>query len=237
MRLVGKQRKEQRWRVFLDNDFEVWMIRVKGDPLSEAYANYCLPSWTEAGFDVQIYDAVTPETIKDQKNKLKFDPNWKFTPSKTEMGCFYSQFNLWNRSLEIDKPILILEHDAYLLKPEYIQYDSKFAWVYFGQRSMEACMISPKFAKKVTEYLNSKGTDFRPMTFVDGLLGLYSHYWAGRGVPYASFRGLEAPVKAVMDPEHGNTIEHVGVSGKMTADEHKLLDRQNDTMWVNLGLK
>ena len=40
------------------------MIRVKGNDISEAYAQYCSKSWM--GFNLRYWDAVTPNTLSQQ---------------------------------------------------------------------------------------------------------------------------------------------------------------------------
>ena len=41
----------------------VLMIRIKGHDRSERYASYCVPAWKAHGYDIEMFDATTPETI------------------------------------------------------------------------------------------------------------------------------------------------------------------------------
>ena len=75
--------------------FKTRMIRVKGDKTSEAYANYCKQSWF--GFDLRYYDAVTPETLHEQSG-LTFGMKGSRELTDTEKACFYSQYNLCNKT-------------------------------------------------------------------------------------------------------------------------------------------
>ena len=70
-------------------DLRVVMIRVKNDPVSEGYANYCLQSWKDF-CDVELYDKVTPSTLHKQTGILEFNP----MTNDIERSCYYSQFNL-----------------------------------------------------------------------------------------------------------------------------------------------
>lgn len=96
---------------------QVYMIVIKDHLVSNYYKTMCLPSW-EQQFECNIYDAVTPDILDKQGDEIPFAPRkWNGNGfSKTERACFYSHYNLWKKCLELDEPIIIVEHDANLIK-------------------------------------------------------------------------------------------------------------------------
>ena len=104
---------------------ETYIIRLKGNAISEEMAQRCLKSCQDVGQpNVQLFDAVDgtqgfikyPMPDEDVGKilggvKLVFS---RLTP--TEISCFLSHVILWKRCVAIDKPIVILEHDAVMLR-------------------------------------------------------------------------------------------------------------------------
>lgn len=198
--------------------FKTRMIVIKDDPVSEAYARYCRKSW--AGFDLRYYDAVTPETL-DQQSGLAFGKRGKGRElTDTEKACLYSQYNLWKKCAIENVPMLILEHDAWLDNPAAIEFNPHLDLQFFGQHSMEAVMFHPRFARRLVEYCKRNHVS-GPMQLVDTLLGYFKKGEQSRySLPHARFQGPFAPVKSVIDPSLGNTVQHDGT----TADRLKTGD-------------
>ena len=198
--------------------FKTRMIRVKGNEVSEKYANYCAKSWF--GFDFRFHDAITPETLHEQTG-LKFGKRANGRElTDTEKACLYSQYNLWKKCAIENVPILVLEHDAYLEKPEAIEFNPHLYVQFFGQHSMEAVMYHPDFAKILIHHC-SKHEVSGPMRLVDEILGYFNKGAQSRhALPHARFQGKLAPVKSVIDPNIGTTVNHEG----STVDRLKLGD-------------
>lgn len=186
------------------------MIRVKDDFKSETYAKYCAKSWTDAGFEVNLFDAVTPDTLHLGEH---LDFHEKHKPA--EKACFISQYLLWKKCYEEDRPILVLEHDAYLQNPEMIVYNPGLAMQYLGQHCMEANLYNPWWAKEMCNLAESIENLRGPFAMIEHFLGipagtnkkrygLLSRY----GVPHTRFLGPGAPVKHVIIPELGTSLEH-----------------------------
>lgn len=191
----------------MPQDFVIKMIRIKDHPVSEAYANHCVTSWKDAGFDIQLYDAVTPATVSKQ-DSIPF--KWSRPVTETEKACFLSQYNLWKECYEEDKPYLILEHDAYLINPRPIKYEPDLMLQYFGQHSMEAVMFHPEFAEMLLKRIYENGSTSGPMGLVESTLGFSSRniLQSTKCLPHARYIGPRAPVRSVLDPNLGNTVEH-----------------------------
>jgi hypothetical protein len=189
-------------------EFKTRMIRIKGNDVSEKYAKYCNRSWV--GFDLRYYDAVTPETLHEQSG-LTFGTRGNGRElTDTEKACFYSQYNLWKKCAIERVPILVLEHDAYLRKPSAIKYNPHLLVQFFGQHSMEAVMYHPNMCARLLKYCaNNEVTG--PMNLVDKLLGYFRIGQQSRyGLPHARYQGRFAPVRSVIDPDLGTTVDHDG---------------------------
>ncbi len=116
--------------------------------------------------------------------------------------------------------MLLLEHDAWLENPSAIQFNPYLDVQFFGQHSMEAVMFHPRFAKKLIIHCNNNPVS-GPMNLVDKLLGFFNKGEQSRySLPHARYQGMLAPVKSVIDPSLGNTIDHHG----STADRLKTGD-------------
>ena len=182
------------------------MIRVKGHDISEAYAGHCSRSWT--GFGLRYFNAITPVTLSQQSGLTFGKRGNDVELTDTEKACFYSQYHLWKKCAIERVPILILEHDAWLQKPEMITYNPSLQVQYFGQHAMEAVMFHPEFCDKILDYVSSNPVT-GPMTLVDGLLGYFNRNEQSRyGIPHARYMGKLAPVHSVIDPTLGTTVTH-----------------------------
>ena len=187
-------------------NFKTIMIRVKGNDISEAYAGHCSKSWT--GFNLRYWDAVTPNTLSQQSG-LTFGKRGNGAElTDTEKACFYSQYHLWKKCATEKKPILILEHDAWLQNSAPINFNPSLQVQYFGQHAMEAVMFHPVFCQKILDHVSNNPVT-GPMTLVDGLLGYFRVKEQSRyGLPHARYMGKLAPVHSVIDPSIGTTVTH-----------------------------
>jgi len=191
------------------NNFKTIMIVMSQDATSKAYANYCAKSW--AGFNLKLYDAVTPANLHLQSG-LNFGQRGNRELTDTEKACFYSQYNLWYKCALENTPILILEHDAWCEKPDAIRFNPHLDVQFFGQHAMEAVMFHPSFAKRLV-YHCDENLVTGPMTLVDGLLGYFNRTEQSRhGRPHARYMGKYSPVKSVIDPQLGTTVQHDGTT-------------------------
>ena len=188
--------------------FKTRMIRIKGNEVSEKYAGYCKNSWS--GFDLRFYDAITPKTLHEQSG-LTFGKRGNGRDlTNTEKACLYSQYNLWKKGAIENVPILVLEHDAFLEKPSAIEFNPHLMVQFFGQHSMEAVMYHPSFCRQLIDYCN-KNPVSGPMNLVDELLGFFKKGSQSRhALPHARYQGKLAPVKSVIDPNIGTTVDHFG---------------------------
>jgi len=101
-----------------------YIIRLSNNSISIELSDRCINSCINVGqpakfwegFDGTSGSIIVPNHLrnKDYFNWIKVHDN-KITTS--QLGCVLSHFSLWCHCLTIDKPIIILEHDAIMLKP------------------------------------------------------------------------------------------------------------------------
>jgi hypothetical protein len=208
--------------------FKTRMIRVKGDRVSERYADYCKESWD--GFNFALVDAVTPATLHEQSGVTFGRRGNGRELTDTEKACFYSQYNLWKKCAIENIPILVLEHDAWLENPSAIQYNPNLEVQFLGQHSMEAVMYHPRFARRLIRYCETRPVS-GPMQLVDTLVGYLNKGQQSRfALPHARYMGPHAPVKSVIDPNLGTTVDHDGSTADRLIkdrDLFKIIDTSN----------
>ena len=96
------------------------MIRIKGNEVSEKYAEIVGQSWKNAKYDLIYQDATTPENYPE-KTKLEFGLKTsgrevrEFT--ETEKAVWHSHYTAWSTASRKSNPMVIIEHDSLLLKP------------------------------------------------------------------------------------------------------------------------
>lgn len=101
-----------------------YIIQLPTSSISRGLSERCLASCSQVGQKARFWEAfdgtdgvnvIAPEHLKhkDYFNWVKVHDN-KITTS--QIGCVLSHFSLWCHCLTIDKPIIILEHDAVMVK-------------------------------------------------------------------------------------------------------------------------
>lgn len=100
-----------------------YIIRLSENQISIDLSDRCMESCKNVnqqakfweGFDGTKHSLVVPDHLKNKDvfHWIKVHDN-KITNS--QLGCVLSHFSLWCHCLTIDKPIVILEHDAIMLK-------------------------------------------------------------------------------------------------------------------------
>lgn len=111
-----------------------YVISIKNHRTSEFYTNRCVQSLQTVGMNYTIWEAydgtqsgpiIPPQHLKDCSfmNILKIMDNYL---SKSEVACALSHISLWLECAKIDAPIIILEHDAVMLKPlhEFVGFNT-----------------------------------------------------------------------------------------------------------------
>jgi len=115
---------------------KAYIIRVEGHAVSEKMAQSCADSCAKIGQPYafwQAYDGIKnpiqpPKGESDVMNLIRVTDHFL---TRGEVACALSHISLWNHCIQIDRPIVILEHDAVMLKP-YTQHAVHNSICYLG---------------------------------------------------------------------------------------------------------
>lgn len=116
-----------------------YIIKLNGNSVSEEQAAQAAQSCVQMNMPYKFWPAydgtsengdltTTPEVHKQVAQLIKVT-NPGLHP--TEIGCLLSHISLWAHCVEIDQPIVVLEHDAIMIKP-YTTHDIQGAIAYLG---------------------------------------------------------------------------------------------------------
>ena len=99
-----------------------YIIRVLGHEVSEARALHCAKSCEGVGQPYEYWDAYdgTGEGIEVPDHHNAIMDCIKVTDhylTRGEVACALSHISLWAKCVVDDKPLVVLEHDAVMLKP------------------------------------------------------------------------------------------------------------------------
>lgn len=115
---------------------KAFVITIRGHEYSEESANRCITSAHKHGLHVEKFTAVTKDTVEELMRN--YNLTWTWANGNTEkitcpitgleqfpytsgdlrnkMACSMSHFLLWNLCVQLNEPILILEHDAVFIR-------------------------------------------------------------------------------------------------------------------------
>jgi GR25 family glycosyltransferase involved in LPS biosynthesis len=129
---------------------ECYIITIQGNDISETFSKKCQESCEKVGMPSHIWKAIdgTDNGIRFQIPEENFWLNWISNYSTemtiTEIACALSHISLWGHCLNLDKPIVILEHDALMKKPiEEIPFQNLFLSLHKKQNSLVQRWLPP----------------------------------------------------------------------------------------------
>ena len=98
-----------------------YIIRINGHEISEILAKRCADSVTAVNMRYEYSDAFNgvAASITPPDNMHPFMKMVKITDhflTRGEVACALSHINLWAKCVEDDQPLVVLEHDAIMLK-------------------------------------------------------------------------------------------------------------------------
>ena len=162
--------------MILEKQPKTFVIAIKGHPVSESQLQDCLASAKKFNWNVEVFWGVDGRYISDQtwKNEEIFVRTDKPTIHRAGVrGCFLSHWSLWKKCIELNEPIIILEHDAVIQKKwELIELGDSIVKLhrhYAGKKvkydvdsgnwskSGHAYCISPFHAKILIEFVRRVG--------------------------------------------------------------------------------
>ena len=95
------------------------IIVLQSSKISRTIGAKCIARAKEFGIDAEVFNGIhganAPEILADLKlrqYKLKMKGG-----RLGVLGCFLSHYFLWNECVKSNEPYMILEHDAYMLRP------------------------------------------------------------------------------------------------------------------------
>ena len=142
------------WNMEVESSY---IITVKNHHISERMSARCAASCEKVGIPYKIWEAFdgtndgicVPNHIQKQ-DWLKWLKCTNPTLVDAEKAAILSHISLWARCIEIDQPIVILEHDAVFLK-KFTHHFAINTLIYLGceeqyKQEMQLCPIAPVWA-------------------------------------------------------------------------------------------
>jgi hypothetical protein len=103
------------------NVHKAYIIRIKNNEKSETLAKRCADSCIKVNMKYEYWDAYNgiSNPIEEPKHVNPIMKLFKLSDRymlRGEVACFLSHLSLWIKCMELEKPIVILEHDAVMIK-------------------------------------------------------------------------------------------------------------------------
>lgn len=115
---------------------KTFIIHIKGNKKSEYVAKLALESCLENGYNASLFEGITPKTLAkwDKKYNLEvikpshmYDRQIGLNGTRYTYECKYSNFlnhyTLWDKCIQLNEPIVILEHDVVAVKEFNEEFD------------------------------------------------------------------------------------------------------------------
>lgn len=147
-----------------DSEVEAFIIAINGNRNSETQLQTCIASCKRVGQKYNVfygYDGTdgtikTPEHLQS-KDYMKWIKVKDHDLSVTEIACALSHLAVWAECMTLDKPIVILEHDAVMVSP-FKKFKFKNAIQYLGHQDQ---------MKTATPFLMSRGLQSAPVHHIN----------------------------------------------------------------------
>lgn len=95
-----------------------FVIVLKQSQLAQSISNEAVLAAEKHGVKLEVYDAVLgydSDRLFDRYGIDKF-LNYTIIDKPGHQGCFLSHFELWMKCVELDEPIIVLEHDGIFIR-------------------------------------------------------------------------------------------------------------------------
>jgi len=125
-----------------------YVITIMDNPRSVEVATRCIESGKKFGVEVDYHPAFTPKNNPEQMmidkginyDRFKNNQYSRFEPC---MAAFLSHRQCWKKAIELDEPVLVLEHDAVFTAP-LPKVNIAFKVISFGKPSYGSYRASTK---------------------------------------------------------------------------------------------
>ena len=95
------------------------IIVLQSSEISRSMGAKCIARAKEFGIEAEVFNGIhganAPEILAELKLR-QYKPKMKGGRLGV-LGCFLSHYFLWDECVKSDEPYMILEHDAYMLRP------------------------------------------------------------------------------------------------------------------------
>tara|TARA_B110000503_G_scaffold80638_1_gene123480 strand:- start:2720 stop:3397 length:678 start_codon:yes stop_codon:yes gene_type:complete len=96
---------------------KTFIIRLEENEHSCQMAEECLLQAVKHGLRPTYYKAINGNNFEHHYTTTGLKKQGKFKKGRPGViGCFFSHYYLWQTCVELDQPIIILEHDGYLTR-------------------------------------------------------------------------------------------------------------------------
>ena len=138
-----------------------YIIHIPDNPVSVMQAERCLDSCRAIGQSAQLHvgfsvngsEITVPQHLQGQSWIDWFRVTDHYL-SSTEVACCLSHISLWIKCIELDQPIVILEHDAVMVKP-YTTHSVYNAIEYLGCAEQHAGKYQVKMLEAPRSSINT----------------------------------------------------------------------------------
>lgn len=96
--------------MILHSQPKTFVIALKDHPVSEKQLQDCLASANQHDWNIEVSWGVYGNTVTDETWKSLGIKSYIGKPGAA--GCWLSHFYLWKKCVELNEPIIVLEHDA-----------------------------------------------------------------------------------------------------------------------------
>jgi hypothetical protein len=103
------------YKMFLNTQPKTFVIALKDHEISRKQLQDCLTTAQKYNWSIEVFWGINGKTITENSwNDIGVKPLYhKGSMDKPgTWGCFFSHWNLWHKCIELNEPIIILEHDA-----------------------------------------------------------------------------------------------------------------------------
>jgi hypothetical protein len=158
--------------MIIDNT-DIWMISLLDNPEATFIREMAVEAWKSQGFQVNLFNAITPDTIKNVEPKLNFGKKHRLLKpdivdfTESEKAAWYSHFLLWKKSFESNKPFIILEEDVIPIKKIPKKWKIQNLILLAENSSCCAYIITPKKAKFMYEDIQTRIIKTLPDGYID----------------------------------------------------------------------
>lgn len=95
-----------------------YIIRLEENEHSCKMAQECFDQAVKVGLDPKYFKAINGLDAKKHYELTGIQAKKKLKKGKLGvLGCFFSHYYIWQECIKIKRPILVLEHDGFMLRP------------------------------------------------------------------------------------------------------------------------